>query len=243
MSKIKILIDGKQVEADAGERLIDVCRRAHVFVPTLCDNDDLKPYGSCRMCLVECEADGKTRMVASCTFPVTEGLKIHTDTDRVKKHRKMVAAWTLARASKTPEIIELAKKVGLNPDENRFSKREEDCILCGMCVRACSEVVGANAISFVQRGPERKVSSPFDDEACDCIGCGSCAYVCPTNYIEVTEDEDTREFPQWKAKFEFVKCKKCGNKVATKKQIEFFKKRAKIPEGWFDCCSDCREMK
>lgn len=243
MSKIKITLDGKEVEVEAGERLLDVCRREHAFIPTLCDNDDLKPYGSCRMCLVECESDGKKKMVASCTFPVTAGIKVTTDSEKVKTHRKMVIEWTLARASKTPEVIELAKRLGVDPDASRFSKKEEGCILCGMCIRACGEVVGAHAISFVDRGPQRKVSSPFDDEAKDCIGCGSCVYVCPTGFIKMEEDAKSRTFPQWKAKFEFAMCKKCGQKVATKKQIEFFKSRAKIPDGWFDLCQDCRDIK
>lgn len=243
MSKIKITLDGKQVEVENGERLLDVCRRQGIFIPTLCDQEDLVPYGSCRLCIVEWVRDGWSKMVTSCNFPVKEGQVFSTTSDKLTRERKMIMEWTLARASNSPEIVALAKKLGVELENVRFSKREELCILCGMCIRACNEVVGANAICFSERGPQRKATSPFDDEAGDCIGCGSCAYVCPTNVIEVIEDEDTRSFPKWKVTFEFAKCKKCGRNVAPKKQIEFMKKKAKIPEGWFDFCQDCREKK
>ncbi len=237
--QITITIDDLKVQATPGERLLDVCRRAGKFIPTLCDNDDLEPYGACRLCIVEWDRGDWSKIVTSCNFPVKEGQVFRTDSEKVQRERRMVMELTLARSSKTPEIIELARRMGV--DETRFPTQDEGCILCGNCIRACSEVVGANAISFSERGPERKVSSPFDEEANDCIGCGSCAFVCPTNYIKVEEDETTRTFPLWNVTFEFAFCKECGQKIAPKKQIEFLKKRAKnLPEGWFDYCQDCR---
>ncbi|MFH0800271.1 MAG: 2Fe-2S iron-sulfur cluster-binding protein [Pseudomonadota bacterium] len=239
MSKIKITIDGKQVEAGAGERLLDVCRRFDIFIPTLCEHQDLKPYGVCRLCIVEWDRGDWSKIITSCNFPVKEGQVFKTSSDKVVRERKMIMEFTLARSSKTPEILALAKRVGV--ESSRFPAKDEGCILCGMCIRACSEVVEANAISFAERGPMRKISSPFFGEAGDCIGCGSCAYVCPTNYIEMTEDENTRSIPLWDVKFEMAKCKKCGQKIAPKKQIEFMKKKAKdIPEDWFDLCQNCR---
>jgi NADH dehydrogenase/NADH:ubiquinone oxidoreductase subunit G len=237
--KITITLDGKKVEATSGERLLDVCRRLGVFIPTLCDQDDLEPYGACRLCLVEWDRGDWSKMVTSCNFPVKEGQSFRTDSGKVKRERRMIMEFTLARSSKTPEILEMARMVGVT--ETRFSKQDEGCILCGMCIRACSEVVGANAIGFAERGGKRKVASPLYQEAIDCIGCGSCAEVCPTNYIEVQEDANTRTFPLWNVTFEMAKCKKCGQKVAPKKQIEFLTKRAKnLPEGWFDLCQNCR---
>ncbi|MFA4874692.1 MAG: 2Fe-2S iron-sulfur cluster-binding protein [bacterium] len=239
MSKITITIDGEKVEADVGERLLDVCRRKGVFIPTLCEHDDLVPYGACRLCIVEWDRGDWSKIVTSCNFPVKDGQIFKTNSEKVTRERKMIMEFTLARSSKTPEIIELAKMLGV--ESTRFTASDEGCILCGMCIRACSEVVGANAIGFAERGSGRKVSSPFYLEATDCIGCGSCAYVCPTKYIEVKEDENTRTFPLWHVEFEMAKCSKCGQKIAPKKQIEFLKKRAKnLPEGWFDLCQNCR---
>lgn len=239
MSKINIIIDGVKVEAEAGERLLDVCRRQDIFIPTLCDHDQLQPYGACRLCIVEWVRGDWSKIVTSCNFPVKDGQVFKTNSEKATRERKMIMELTLARSSKTPEIVALAKRIGV--EAGKFPASDEGCILCGMCIRACAEVVGANAISFSERGPVRKVASPYYEEAYDCIGCGSCAYICPTNYIEVKEDENTREFPLWHVKFEMARCKKCGQKVAPKKQIEFMKSRSKgLPEGWFDVCQNCR---
>lgn len=239
MSNISITIDGKKIEAAAGEFLLDVCRRERIFVPTLCDQKDLKPYGVCRLCIVEWDRGDWSKVVTSCNFPVKDGQIFKTNSPKILRERKMIMELTLARSSKTPEIIALAKRVGV--ETSRFEARDDGCILCGMCVRACSEIVEANAISFSERGPMRKVSSPFGDEAGDCIGCGTCAFLCPTNFIEVKEDDKKREFPLWKVSFEMAHCAKCGQKIAPKKQLEFFKKKSKgLPEGWFDVCQNCR---
>ena len=240
MSKITVTIDGKKIEAAAGENLLDVCRREFIPIPTLCDHGDLKPYGVCRLCIVEWDRGDWSKIVTSCNFPVKDGQIFKTNSDKVVRQRKMIMELTLARSSQTPEIIDVAKRIGVDVDKIRFPKKDDGCILCGMCIRACSEVVEANAISFAGRGPTRKISSPFFDEAGDCIGCGSCAYVCPTNYIKMEEDADYRTFPEWKVKFEMARCKKCGQKIAPKKQLEFIRKKANLPADWFDVCINCR---
>jgi len=233
-----ITIDGREVEANAGETLLDVCRRNDIFIPTLCHYDELEPYGACRLCIVEWDRGDWSKMVTSCNFPVKEGQIFKTTSEKATRQRKMLMELTLARSSKTPEIIELAKKLGVK--KTRFEKRDEGCILCGNCIRACEEVVGVSAISFSDRGPLREVSSPFSEEAMDCIGCGSCAYVCPTNYIKVEETENARKFPQWKVEFDYAHCKKCGVKIAPQKQLDYIRKKAALPEDWFDVCQSCR---
>jgi bidirectional [NiFe] hydrogenase diaphorase subunit len=229
--KITITLNGKKVEAAADERLLDVCNREGVFIPTLCDHEALKPYGACRLCIVEWVRGDWSKTVTSCNFPVKDGQVFKSDSDKVTRERKMIMEFALARSSKTPEVIELAKKLGVeNP---RFSTRDEGCVMCGMCVRVCNEVVGANAIGYSARGPERKVSSPFDEEAGDCIGCGSCAYICPTKYIEVEEEGMKRNFPLWHVEFDLVYSKKLGQKIS-KKAVDFICKRAGLTEDWFE---------
>lgn len=236
---IAITVDGQRVEATAGERLLDVCRRLRIFIPTLCDHEGVKPYGACRLCLVEWDRGDWSKMVTACNFPVQEGQAFRTNSERVERERRMIMEWTLARSSRTPEIVALAKRLGV--ESARFPERDEGCILCGLCIRACSEIVEADAISFSERGPVRKVASPFYGEANDCIGCGTCAAICPTRYIEVQETAESRTFPLWHVTFEFARCTRCGQKVAPKKQIEFLKKRAKgLPDDWFDLCQNCR---
>ncbi|MFH1874835.1 MAG: 2Fe-2S iron-sulfur cluster-binding protein [Pseudomonadota bacterium] len=238
MEKIEITIDGKQVKAKAGERLLDVLRREGIFIPTLCDHEDLQPYGVCRLCIVEWDRGDWAKVITSCNFPVKDGQIFRTKTEKIIRQRKMVMELTLARASKTPEVIELAKKMGVT--STRFPTKDEGCILCGNCIRACSEIVEVDAICFAARGPDRKVSSPFFQEAIDCIGCGSCAYVCPTNYIKVEEDDKVRKFPLWNVEFEMAHCKKCGQKIAPKKQLEYLRQKANLAEDWFDLCNNCR---
>jgi bidirectional [NiFe] hydrogenase diaphorase subunit len=239
MSQITITIDGQKVQATEGEPLVAVCRRAGIDIPTLCDHQDLTPYGVCRICIVEWDRGDWSKIVTSCNFPVKEGQVFKTNSEKVVRERKMIMEFTLARSSKTPEIVALAKRMGIT--ETRFPKADEGCILCGMCIRACSEVVGANAIGFSMRGAERKIASPFYHEAVDCIGCGSCSYICPTKYIDLKEDATTRSLPLWDVTFEMARCSKCGQKIAPKKQLDFLRKRAKnLPEGWFDLCQNCR---
>ena len=238
MAKITITIDDKKIEANQGDILLDICRKQSIDIPTMCEHSDLKPYGVCRLCIVEWDRGDWSKIVTSCNFPVKDGQIFKTATDKIKRMRKMIVELMLARSSRTPEIIELAKKLGVN--KTRFPKKIDGCILCGNCVRACSEIVEVNAISFAGRGPTRKVASPFFEEATDCIGCGFCAYVCPTNYILVEEDDKTRKFPLWKIEFELAHCKKCGQTIAPKKQLDFLRKKANLPADWFDVCINCR---
>lgn len=241
MEKVTITVDGERVEATKGEYLIGVLERMGKFVPTLCNADGLEPYGACRLCIVEQDRGGWSKMVTSCNFPVKDGQVFITDSDKVRRQRNMVMEFILARSSKTPEVIELARKMGMA--ESRFAKQDEGCILCGMCIRACEEVVGVSAISFRGRGANREVAAPFGEEAVDCIGCGTCAYVCPTRYIEMIEDENTRSIPLWGVTFEMARCKTCGTKIAPKKQLEYFVRKAKLPPDWFDYCNSCRPRK
>ena len=236
--KITITVDNKKVEVEENQALLPILQRMGYFIPTLCHHEELVPYGACRVCIVEQVRDGWSRMVTSCNFPVKDGQVFRVHSEKLLRERQMVMEFILARSSNVPEIISLAKQLGV--EKSRFPTQEEGCILCGLCIRACDEVVGAKAISFAGRGPKREISSPFFDEAKDCIGCGSCAYICPTRYIEMKEDENYRYFPLWKVKFEMVRCKKCGQKIAPKKQLEFIRKKANLPDDWFDLCINCR---
>lgn len=233
-----ITIDGRSFGASAGETLLDVCRRNDIFIPTLCHHHDIEPYGVCRLCIVEWDRGDWSKIVTACNFPVKENQIFKTNTDKIKRERRVLVELMLARSSNVPEIVALAKKLGV--EKVRFPKDEEGCILCGSCVRACEEVVGVSAISFADRGPKRELTSPFFDEAHDCIGCGSCAYICPVNFIKVEENEKVRKFPLWKVEFKMARCKKCGMKIAPKKQLDYIRKRANLPKDWFDVCQSCR---
>jgi predicted molibdopterin-dependent oxidoreductase YjgC len=130
--------------------------------------------------MVEVSQDGrKPRLVASCVYPCEEGAVVKTDTQEVQQSRRVTAELLLAGSSNSPEIVALAKELGVN--EVRYQLPEEHaCVLCGLCVRACNEIVGVSAISVIQRGIAKKVATPFQVTSSRCIGCGTCVLICPT---------------------------------------------------------------
>jgi predicted molibdopterin-dependent oxidoreductase YjgC len=134
--------------------------------------------------VVEITKNRRSKLVTSCNYPAEEGLTVFTASERVKETRKMVVELLLARCPDVPQIWQLAEKMGIK--ESRFKKKEDQrCILCGLCVRVCEEMVGVSAISFANRGIEREVNTPFGINSKVCIGCGSCTYICPTGCIEM----------------------------------------------------------
>lgn len=188
--KIPIIIDGRLVQVDQGTMIISAAKNAGIFIPTLCYHEALKPYGSCRLCIVEVIQNKQRRIVTSCNFPAEAGMEVFTDTTRVREIRRKIIELLLARCSEVPIVQTLAKRMGI--ETSGFKKREtKECILCGLCVRFCEEVVGVSAIGLSNRGTEREVSTPFKAPSDICIGCGSCTYICPTGCIEMVPDEKT----------------------------------------------------
>jgi len=188
--KIQIIIDGRMVQVDEETTVLNAARKAGVVIPTLCHHEALKPYGSCRLCMVEIIQNKRRRLVTSCTFPAGAGMEVFTDTSKVKELRKKMVELFLARCPDAPLIQTMARQMGIESSRLR-NKENKECILCGLCVRFCEEVVGVNAIGLSNRGVECEVTTPFKASSDTCIGCGSCTYICPTGCIEMLEDKDT----------------------------------------------------
>jgi heterodisulfide reductase subunit A len=187
---ISLEIDGRRVSVPDGSTILDAARVAGVRIPTLCYSPLIEPYAACRICSVEAEfPNGKRRIVTACNYAVWEGIKVFSDNEKVRRIRRMIVEMLLARSSHVKVIQELAREYGVG--EGRLEKQREGCILCGLCVRVCAEVVGKAAISFAGRGLGRRVSSPYDRPTDDCIACGACAAVCPTGVITI-QDTDER---------------------------------------------------
>ena len=188
--KVTLTIDGQIVHVERHTPIIDVAKKLGIFIPTLCYHEALKPYGSCRLCMVEVIQNKHSKLVTSCNYPAENGLEVLTASDQVKRTRKMVVELLLARCPNVPLVRHLAKEMGIKTA--RFKKKEDQrCILCGLCVRACEEMVGVSAIGFVNRGIEREVNTPFGINSDVCIGCGTCTYICPTGCIEMVAKPET----------------------------------------------------
>ena len=163
---VKLTIDGKPVEAKEGQNLLDVAREAGIFVPALCYHPAVTSYGACRLCLVEVRQGNRTRIVTSCCYNVREGLAVSTTSDKVVKARRGVMELLLARAPESEPLKEMAKLLGVKAGRlPTVTQSQRDCILCGLCVNVCREIIGASAISFVNRGVNRIVAAPFTDAA------------------------------------------------------------------------------
>lgn len=232
-----ITIDGVKCEAEKGEMLVQIARRNGISIPTLCHSDALPGLGSCRLCMVEVIDRGRKNIVASCIYPVRGEIEVFTHSEKIRSIRKNLLMLLYARAPQDETINNLRKEYGV-PDNIRFSgKNEEHCILCGLCVKACEEL-GSSAISTVNRGVTKKVSTPYDEPSSQCIGCGACASVCPTDAIRIEESEDTRTI--WNKTFELIKCEKCGKPFATKEQLQYINKELGVePEEIL--CEKCKK--
>jgi bidirectional [NiFe] hydrogenase diaphorase subunit len=242
---VKLTINGRQIQAKEGSTLLEAARAHNIYIPTLCANEEVAPYGACRMCLVEIKtAKGRERLVTSCIYLVEEGLTVQSDTERIRKIRRMLLELLLARCPDAEEIRDLARKFGV--EKTRFAEQSGNnkCILCASCARTCEEVVGVAAISLAKRGIERELTTPFGENFSEvCIGCGSCSYSCPTGAISMDDNGDIRviKWPHNTMEFKLKKCSVCGQYWAPEKQVEYVAKTSGTPLSDYDKCPDCRD--
>lgn len=230
-------IDGKEIRATEESTILDVARENNIEIPSLCYYESVSPAGACRLCLVEIIKGGRSRLVASCCYPVEEGLVVKTNTEMVTKIRKGIVELLLARCPESKVIQDVAQQMGIR--KSRFKPKNEECILCGLCTRVCREVVGVSAISLVNRGITKEVATPFLEPSTTCIGCGSCAQICPTGAIKIEDKDGIRTIHNWDVKFELQKCKLCNNYFAPKAQQDFLRKKLNLPEDVLEVCPNC----
>jgi len=235
---VELIIDGQTVAASPEQTLLVAASAAGFDIPTLCFHEELKPSGHCRLCVVEIGSGPQTRLVSSCTYPVEAGLVVQTASEKVLAARRMVLELLLARCPSAKPLQKLAAAAGIEVPRFGTQNPEELCILCGQCVRACHEVVGVDAISMAGRSPEKHVSTPFEEASAACIGCGSCAFVCPTGAIPLEDKDGVRRI--WHREFKLQACTSCGNYIAPIYQLQYFSEKWGIPYEFLATCKDCR---
>jgi len=206
VEKIKLIIDGQEVEARKGMTVLEVAQEAGIYIPTLCSDPDLEPYGACRLCVVEIE--GMRGLPTSCTTPATDGMVVHTETPAVNQVRCTVVELLIVDhpsdcltcpKNQQCELQKVAAYLGITKQRFRKTTRllpvdtsnpffDHDpnyCILCGKCVRICDEVEGIGAWALTFRGYESQVST-FGDKPLvesDCVSCGECVAHCPVGAL------------------------------------------------------------
>ena len=174
---VNVNIDGATVRAVKGTTVLDIALEYGICIPHLCHVSYLSDIGACRLCIVEHVVNGRSNVTTSCTLNVQDGMVILTNTDRIRKLRHNLAELLVAQAPNSRAIQDIALRCGVT--EVRYPFRNEDCVLCGRCVRVCAEVWKARAKGFVGRGKNRRVDYPFGIRPDFCKQCGSCIELCP----------------------------------------------------------------
>ena len=201
---IHVTFNGQAQEYEKPITILEAAKALGVKIPTLCYNEYIAPYGGCRLCMVDVatqQAPDRSRLMPACCTNLADGQIIETDTKNAIEGRKFLIELYLSRCPDSEELQKLAREIGVSKDSETLDPvgkylltrteplSETKCILCGLCVRVCAEITERHALSFKGRGIERRVAPPFDRYGETCIGCRSCAYVCPTNTITVEEVE------------------------------------------------------
>jgi len=192
---VSVIIDGHRRRVEGDTTILEAARKLGIEIPALCSHPALEPYAACRLCMVEVIRDGQSRLLTSCNTTVQSGMKILTRSSRALAARRMNLDLLMAQAPAAAIIRSLAARYGIKKPRFPVENPQEDCILCGLCVRVCESVVGASAICFANRGADRKLSKPFDKFSVDCIACGACTHLCPTGAVQM-EAETVEQFRQ-----------------------------------------------
>jgi heterodisulfide reductase subunit A len=197
---VTIKIDSTEVQVPEDTSILQAAEKAGVWIPTMCHSDLFEPYGVCRLCSVEVVKGKRSRLVTSCNYPVRDGITVLTNSDKVKWIRKVIMELMLSRWPNVKVVKEMAERLGIS--KPRFESLERDeaqdaCILCGMCVNICRDLVKASVLGFKSRGIKREVVLPFNQKSDACIVCGACAHVCPTGHIKMILEEYKGKKPEF----------------------------------------------
>jgi NADH dehydrogenase/NADH:ubiquinone oxidoreductase subunit G len=230
---IEVNIDGKKIKVEEGETILSAAEALGIKIPTLCAHSAVRPMKACRVCGVEVIRGDKTNILTACNFKIKEPLSVKTKSDEALGRRKEVISEFLKSSPGAEPVVEMANDVGLNA---KVKDGGERCIRCGLCVRACKELIGKEALTY----EKDKTGTPYQTVNDNCIGCGTCAIICPTGAITVEDKKDTRVFLDGKKTFKLVRCKVCGEVITTEDHLNYLKEKKKLPDGIYEECTQCK---
>ncbi len=221
---VTITIDGREYPAEAGMSVLEVLRANDISIPTLCYHPSLRPSGSCRLCAVEVpgRSTGRKITMLSCVLKVKAGMQIKTQSDAVTRARTRAFRNLLQMAPQAKRILDLAAVYGIDP-----GPPPDGCIRCRLCIRVCKEIVGPEALKMEKRDGLNYVV-PIEGR---CIGCGTCANICPTDVIRVEDRENARTISirsEVIGRHPLERCEGCGKLYATPKFLHHIQQRTSV---------------
>lgn len=214
--RIELNVDGTPVAVGRGATILDACAQAGIETPTLCFLQTLTPVNACRVCVVELE--GSRVLVPACARKAESGMKIRTDSERVRHSRKMVLEFLASSVdlSTAPAVQQYCDEYGADPrrygsdaatveqppkmDNALYMRDYSKCVLCYKCVEACGvDAQNTFAIAVAGRGFDAHIATEFDVPLPDsaCVYCGNCIGVCPTGALMFVSEHELREQGRW----------------------------------------------
>jgi len=231
MAKVSLWIDGRETFVEEGTTILEAARKIGIDIPHLCHEERLSPPSSCRLCLVEVK--GVENLVASCSYPVREGMEVKTSTERVKRARRLIMELIISNhpldcmtceKSGDCRLEKYAYELGVSSSrfdgekinyplitDNPFIERDNrKCILCGRCISVCTDVQQCGVLDFARRGFHTLVTTGFDKPLTEttCVFCGNCLSVCPVGAL--VELERKGKGREWELKKTTTICPYCG---------------------------------
>ncbi len=174
---VSVMIDGARLRVPMGCSVLDAAMEYGICIPHLCHTPGLSDMSACRLCIVELIEDGRSKITASCTLQAREGMVVISNSEKIQKLRRNIAELLVAEAPNSRAIQDIAVRCGVK--DVRYKFHNNNCVLCGRCVRVCAEMWQAKALGFIGRGKDRRVTFPFETKPDFCKECDSCIDLCP----------------------------------------------------------------